>query len=105
MRLSSYWVIAALGIGYLQAWDSGAFDTTARVAWLALIGVLLPALSLAPRFDQRLRFAALAVGVVLLTWARVVSPVSLNTLHVSIFPAALAILFVAGRQPRSAGGA
>jgi hypothetical protein len=90
------WVVASLGIGILQGWDSGAFSSGALVAALAIAGILALTAAIATPVHHGVRIAALAAGAVLLVVARIVAPVSLNTLHLALFPAAVYILFVKG---------
>jgi hypothetical protein len=99
-----FWVIASLGIGLLQAWDSGAFAGRALIIGLTLAGILTPTATIAADTSHRVRLVALVVGAVLLVGARMLSPVALNTLHLALFPAAVYILFITGlvrgaRQP------
>jgi hypothetical protein len=98
MKHGALWLIAALGVGALQAWDSGAFGVGAMVAVLTVTGILLPAATLVIRMHHGVRIAALAAGTGLLIWARIASPEALNTLHLSLFPSYLAILFVGGQS-------
>jgi hypothetical protein len=90
------WASLSLIVGLLQAWDAGALGSTASVRAMTLTGVILPALAILLTRVQAARIVALLAGVALLTWARIVSPVSLNTLHIALLPAALYVL-VAGK--------
>jgi hypothetical protein len=106
MQMRKFWIGASLGIGLLQAWDSGAWSSGTGPLWLTAAGIALPTASLAVRVPHGLRLAALILGALLLVVARVVAPAPLNTLHLALFPAALCILFMdrfaAGRQPHGA---
>lgn len=90
------WVVASVGIGMLQSWDSGAFSSGALVIAVTTLGVLLPTVSIAMEIDHGWRIGALVVGVILLVVARLLAPVSLNTLHLALAPALVYILFVKG---------
>jgi len=98
MRYGQYWVVAALGMGFLQAWDSGAFEVGGMVAAITVTGILIPAVTLVMRINHGIRIAALVVGSGLLVWARIIAPESLNTLHLALFPSYLAILIVGGQS-------
>lgn len=98
MRYAGYWVAAALGVGFIQAWDSGAFSAGGMVAGLTIAGILLPAISIAARVHHGVRIGALVVASGLLVWARIIAPESLNTLHLSLFPSYIAILIVGGQS-------
>jgi hypothetical protein len=91
-----YWVVASLGIGILQSWDSGAFSSGALVIALTMVGILLPTISIAMDIDHGFRIGALIAGCILLVAARMLAPVSLNTLHLALFPATVYIIFVKG---------
>lgn len=98
MRYAGYWVAAALGMGFLQAWDSGAFAAGGVVAGLTIMGILIPAMSIPARVHHGVRIGALVVGAALLVWARVIAPESLNTLHLALAPSYLAILIAGGQS-------
>lgn len=98
MRYGQYWLAAALAVGFVQAWDSGAFGVGGTVAGLTVAGILIPAATLVMRMHHGLRIAALVIGSGLLLWARIISPESLNTLHLSLFPSYLAILIAGGQS-------
>jgi hypothetical protein len=87
-------------VGLVQAWDSGGFGAGVGIAWLTGLGVLVPAAGLLATQRQEVRMGALAAGFILLTWARIASPVSLNTLHLSLFVPALYVLAVSGMLRR-----
>jgi hypothetical protein len=94
------WALLSVLVGGLQAWDSGVFQAGSTVQALAIAGVLLPALALwfAERWDIWL--FALIAGAVLLTAARLVSPVSLNTLHIGLMVPAMYVFFVCRLERR-----
>lgn len=98
MKHGQYWLAAALGVGFVQAWDSGAFGVGGMIAAITVAGILIPAATLVMRMHHGIRIAALVVGSGLLVWARVISPESLNTLHLSLVPSYLAILIVGGQS-------
>ena len=96
MKNKGFWVVAALSVGLLQTWDSGAFAGEGWIAALALVAVLAPVASIAVDAGQGVRILALVFGAVLLVLARVASPEPLNAVHLALLPAALYILVVQG---------
>jgi|SoiMethySBSTD1v2_1073268.scaffolds.fasta_scaffold1989917_2 hypothetical protein len=96
MKNKGFWVAAALSVGLLQTWDSGAFAGEGWIAALALVAVLAPVASIAVDAGQGVRILALVFGAVLLVLARVGSPEPLNAVHLALLPAALYILVVQG---------
>ena len=96
MKNKGFWVAAALSVGLLQTWDSGAFAGEGWIAALALVAVLAPVASIAVDAGQGVRILALVFGAVLLVLARVASPEPLNAVHLALLPAALYILVVQG---------
>lgn len=99
MKDRRFWMVLAIAIGLLQAWDSGAFDTGAGPALLALAGVLVPAVGIGVTALARLHVVMVLVGAALLTSARMVSPVALNTLHLALMP--VVIYLVVSRVVRA----
>ena len=98
------WAGGALAIGFLQAWDSNAFVAGGFPLALIVAGILLPPAAIAASSDRGLAFAALIAGAVLLTWARMISPVPMNTLHLALFVPALYAFFASRRLVSDAGG-
>ena len=96
MQKPGLWVVISLGVGLLQGWDSGGFSAGMFVAFLTAAGILLPAITIAMKVPHELRIVALAAGAILLVGARMAAPVSLNGLHLALFPAALYLLFLRG---------
>jgi len=94
MSRQGFWLVISLAVGMLQAWDSGGFSSGPLVAALIVVGIALPAATIAARVPHEVRIAALVVGAILLVGARLAAPVSLNGLHLALFPAALYILFL-----------
>lgn len=84
----------ALAVGLIQAWDSNALQAGAFAQILIVAGIVVPVTAIAAPVERAVRLMALILGAVLLTWARMISPVSLNAIHLGLFPAALYILFV-----------
>ena len=96
MSRQGFWVVISLAVGLLQALDSGGFASGPFVAVLIAAGIAISVAAIAARVPQTVRVAALVVGAILLVGARLAAPVSLNGLHLALFPAALYILFLRG---------
>lgn len=94
MQNRMLWAAGTLALGLLQAWDSGALQAGTFARGLIAAGIVLPPLAIAAPANQAIRIAALVVAAAFLTWARMISPVPMNALHIGLFPAALYILFV-----------
>lgn len=94
--------LAVLVLGVLQAWDSGAFGTGPLVATLALVGVALAGLPLLVSREVRVWLAGVILSALVLTIARIVSPVSLNTLHLIAFAGAIGTFVCSGVFGRAA---
>jgi hypothetical protein len=92
LRTRVFWVVMSAAIGLLQAWDSGTFGAGPQVVGLVLAGIGAPVAAIAFTSNPIIRFAGLGAGFVLLTIARMVSPFSLNTLHLSLFVPAIYLL-------------
>jgi hypothetical protein len=96
MQNRTFWVVASAAIGGLQAWDSGVAAAGTVPLALTALGIGAPTLAIAMSLHHGWRIAALVAGAILLVGARLLSPVTLNTLHFSLFPAAMYILIVKG---------
>ena len=94
MSRQGSWIVISLAVGLLQALDAGGFACGPFVAVLTAAGVAIPAVAIAARVPHEVRVAALVVGAILLVGARLAAPVSLNGLHLALFPAALYIVFL-----------
>jgi hypothetical protein len=95
------WFTASLGVGILQAWDSGAFTSGAVPALLTIAGIAAPTAAIVTHIPHVVRIVALIVGAALLVAARIAAPVPLSALHLALFPAALYILVLKGLMPRA----
>lgn len=98
MRIERVGLVMSVAVGVLQAWDAGAWAVGATVATLTATALAVVAVTLVVRVPQTVRIGALIGGASLLTVARMISPVSLNALHLALFPAALVILFAGWRR-------
>jgi hypothetical protein len=99
MQNKWFWVAVSAAVGTVQALDSGISQAGTPAAVLAGIGIAAPIAAIAVHVNHGVRIATLVVGAIFLVAARMVSPVSLNTLHLALFPAALYILLVKGLMP------
>lgn len=96
LQSKGFWAAASAVLGLLQAWDSGALKAGISAQALIAVGLAVPVLSIATATDRRVSVAALIIGAALLTWARMIAPNPLNTLHLALFVPAIYILFVSG---------
>ncbi len=96
------WAGLAVLLGALQAWDSGALNAgpLAQSLILATIAILGMGIAVIDRYE--LHTLTIGLAVALLTIARVVSPVTLNTLHLIVFAPAIIIF---GSKAMRRGGA
>lgn len=94
--------LIVLSLGALQAWDSGAFAAGFTVTLLALAGVAAAGLPPLISRDLRVWVAGIVSSAILLTIARLVSPTSLNELHLILLVAAIAVLAASGVIGRKA---
>jgi hypothetical protein len=94
MRSKLIWAFLGVVMGMLQAWDSGVLRAGFSVQLLTAVGLALPALALLTTARWTIWVVALVIGAALMTWARIVSPLSLNALHVSLIVPAMYIFFV-----------
>lgn len=86
------WSFAALVVSTLQAWDAGGFAAGGALAALVIAAILAPVVAIAVPFTHRVEYGAIVCSLALLTVARIVSPVALNTLHLAaILPAAVLV--------------
>lgn len=104
--LRNRWLWAAICVvmGGLQAWDSGTLQAPGLTQAIVAIAIAVPAVTVVTTSSYPRQALAVAAAFVLLTIARVLSPVSLPTLHITAFIPAVLIFFshaVDGR--RSAG--
>jgi hypothetical protein len=88
------WAVLTVLVGGLQALDSGAMQAGSTAQALIALGIATPALALALTGKWEVWLAALIAGAGLLVWARVVSLVPLNALHIGALVPGMYILFV-----------
>jgi hypothetical protein len=92
IRSPFVWSFVALVVSTLQAWDAGGFGAGGAVLALVVAAILAPVVAIAVPSGPRIQFGAIVCSLVLLTVARIVSPVPLNTLHLAaVFPAVVLI--------------
>jgi hypothetical protein len=87
------WAAICLAMGGLQAWDSGTFRAPAAIQAVVALALVIPALTIVASASYGLQALSVAAAFVLLTMARVLSPVSLPTLHIVAFIPAVIIFF------------
>ncbi len=91
------WAGLVLVTGGLQAWDSGALDSTAPVVAMVSLAILFPALALAVA-GERGRSWGLAAGSVLLLAARMLSPIPLPGLLLTMTWTVIAVVAINHRE-------
>ena len=93
--LRNRWIWSAIiaTMGTLQAWDSGALQAPAAIQLLIGLAIAIPAITVVTTASYPRHALSVAVAFVLLTVARVASPVSLQTLHIIAFVPAILIFF------------
>lgn len=89
------WIVAGICVvmGVLQAWDSGVLGAGAGIQALVGVAIALPVVALLSTDRYGIHALAVAASFVLLTVARIVSPVALPTLHIVAFIPAVVIFF------------
>lgn len=108
--LLNKWIVVAICVvmGALQAWDSGVLRASPGIQALVAAAILSPVVAFVATNSYGVHALAVAVSFVLLTIARVASPVPLPTLHIVAFIPAVVIFFskaVASRtELRASGG-
>ena len=93
MQNRALWVTGSLLVGFLQAWDSGALQAQPFAQALIAAGILAPAAAIGLTQHFYARITALIAAALLLAWARMITPISLNALHIGLFVPAMYILF------------
>ena len=99
------WALLTVIAGGLQALDSGALQAGPGAQVLIVLGIAAPAMALATTQKREVWLTALIAGAALLVWARVVSLVSLNALHIGAMVPAMYILFVSRLERQMAADA
>ena len=102
MQNRMVWVLLTVLVGALQALDSGALRAGSGAQALIVLGIASPAVALALTGRWAVWVTALVVGAGLFVWARVISPVSLNTLHIAMLVPAMYVLFVSRLEKKVA---
>jgi hypothetical protein len=88
------WVVLTVLVGGLQVLDSGVLRAGSGAQALVVFGLAAPALALALTDRFAVWVTALVAGAGLFVWARVISPVPLNTLHIGLMVPAMYVVFV-----------
>jgi hypothetical protein len=96
------WALLTVIVGGLQALDSGALQAGPGAQVLIVLGMAAPALALALTRKWEVWLTALIAGAALLVWARVISLVPLNALHIGAMVPAMYVLFVSRLEKQMA---
>jgi hypothetical protein len=89
------WAAMSIVMGGLQAWDSGVLQAGPAAGMLVALGMIVPAAALAATANWTAWISSLVLGAVLLAAGRMVSPVSLNAVHIGLMVPAIYVFFVA----------
>ena len=87
------WTAIIVVMGSLQAWDSGTLRAPGLIQALVALAIAIPAVAVVTTPSYPRHVLAVAVAFVLLTIARMTSPISLPTLHLIAFVPAVLIFF------------
>jgi len=91
-------------LGSLQAWDSHAQDGGLLIVMLVSLAIVLPAVAIMLPLNPAYFLGSAVLSFVLLTLARIFSPVPLPGLHLILIPIATSFIFVGlserGAAPR-----
>jgi hypothetical protein len=88
------WAAMSIVMGGLQAWDSGVLQAGPAAGTLVALGMIVPAAALAATANWTAWVSALVFGAVLLAAGRMMSPVSLNAVHIGLMVPAIYVVFV-----------
>jgi hypothetical protein len=88
------WAAMSIVMGGLQAWDSGILQAGGNAGALVALGMIVPAATLALTANWSAWVTALVAGAVLLAAGRMISPVSLNAVHIGLMVPAIYVFFV-----------
>lgn len=91
--LRASFAIVIFAIGNLQAWDSGVPQAGPLIVLLVSLAVALPPVALLVPLRRPHFMGAFALSFILITVARLISPISLPGLHLVLIPAALGLIF------------
>jgi uncharacterized membrane protein YhaH (DUF805 family) len=91
--LRASFAIVIFVIGNLQAWDSGVPQAGPLIVLLVSLAIALPPVALLVPLRRPHFMGAFALSFILITVARVISPISLPGLHLVLIPAVLALIF------------
>jgi hypothetical protein len=86
-----WWAALIVVLGALQAWDSGVLRAPAMIQALVALAIVTPPAVLLLTNAYGVQALSVAASFILLTIARVISPVPLPTLHIIAFIPAILI--------------
>ena len=81
-------------LGSLQAWDSDVPEAGLLIVLLVSLAIPLTPIALLMPVKQQCIVGALAVSLILLVLARLISPIPLPGLFIILVPAAMGLIFV-----------
>lgn len=87
------WAGVCVAMGVLQAWDSGTLRAPAGIQALVALAIAIPVLTIVMTASYPWHALSVGAAFVVLTVARIISPISLPTLHIVAFIPAVIIFF------------
>jgi hypothetical protein len=90
---NGWWAAVIVAVCSLQAWDSGVLRAPGLIQSLVACAIVLPAVALVLTKNYGLQASTVASSFILLTFARMLSPSPLPTLHIIAFIPAVLIFF------------
>jgi hypothetical protein len=91
LRAALAFLIFVLGI--LQAWDSDVFEAGLLIVFLVSLAIPLAPIALLIPLKQQYMVGALVLALALLIVARLLSPIPLPGLYITLAPAAMGLIF------------
>jgi hypothetical protein len=91
--LRASFAIVIFVIGNLQAWDSGVPQAGPLIVLLVSLAIALPPVALLVPLSRPHFIGAFGLSFILITVARLISPISLPGLHLVLIPAVLGLIF------------
>ena len=93
LRNKWLWASICVVMGGLQAWDSGTLGAPEIIQLMVALSIALPAITVIATSNYGIQAVSVGGAFILLTVARMMSPVPLPTLHIIAFIPAVLIFF------------
>lgn len=85
--------ILILVLGNLQAWDSNVPDAGLLIVLIVSMATALPPVALLAPMEQQHFVVTVVLSMILLVFARLVSPIPLPGLFINLVPAVMGLIF------------